>query len=471
MSATDPPLEVGVGVADITPAIGTTLSGFIFRENQPSRRVDDPLQVSVLALRQDAEQHLLISYEVLGISEALQAQVLERLENALGESFDREKCILLATHTHSAPPVKPLEGEADPDPAYLQQLIQSTVEAAQNALQNVRPATCEVATISIPDLTYNRRAVLDDGRVTMARHPDRPVVERGPVDDRATFLVWRGERGEPIASAVHFACHGVALCTQAISGDIPGCLSNRIGELLGAPCIFLQGAAGDINPTTVSADRPEMLAWVEQFTSRLDDLSSMLVPFPCAPLRAASAELDLRYQPLPDGPQVRSRIEGYERIAQGDLDAPSARATLHNLGNIMNFEPGQSPDPHKAGHAARALASAQRRVLAAIRSGQPPHPRWLHIDLWRLGDLRLVFVAAEIFAATGLKIRNLSAPGRVLPVTYAGPLVGYIPDGHSQHKGGYEVDSAWQFYRQPAPFEPDSEARILSTVESLLAQV
>ncbi len=42
----------GFGEADITPKPGTTLSGFIFRENQPAAGVDDPLSVRVLALRE-----------------------------------------------------------------------------------------------------------------------------------------------------------------------------------------------------------------------------------------------------------------------------------------------------------------------------------------------------------------------------------------------------------------------------------
>jgi hypothetical protein len=38
-------------------------------------------------------------------------------------------------------------------------------------------------------------------------------------------------------------------------------------------------------------------------------------------------------------------------------------------------------------------------------------------------------------------------------------------------KGGYEVEYAWRFYRQPAPFAPDSEERLLKTIETLAAKV
>jgi hypothetical protein len=59
----------------------------------------------------------------------------------------------------------------------------------------------------------------------------------------------------------------------------------------------------------------------------------------------------------------------------------------------------------------------------------------------------------------------------LLPVSYAAPIVGYVPDQDSMDKGGYEVDDAWRFYRHPAPFARDSEGRIVETVRSLVSQV
>jgi hypothetical protein len=107
----------------------------------------------------------------------------------------REQCTLVATHTHSAPQAVALEGEAAPDPTFWQLLVERTVEAARTALANFQPVILFQAALRLPGLTYNRRAVLADGRVSMALEPDAPVVERGPTDDRLTMLLWRDGLG------------------------------------------------------------------------------------------------------------------------------------------------------------------------------------------------------------------------------------------------------------------------------------
>jgi hypothetical protein len=54
-------------------------------------------------------------------------------------------------------------------------------------------------------------------------------------------------------------------------------------------------------------------------------------------------------------------------------------------------------------------------------------------------------------------------------VTHAAPIAGYIPDADAMAKGGYEVDDAWKFYRQPAPFHENSVDRIVQAVAELYA--
>jgi hypothetical protein len=469
MNASD--MAVGVGEADITPVPGLPLSGFIFRENQPSVGVDDLLSVRALALRQGGPVHLLISYEVLAISEPLEQQLLAALDADLGGEVSRTNTILLATHTHSAPPTSPLEGESAPDAAYWQLLCDRTVQAARQAVQSLRPASLYAASYRIPGHTVNRRALMANGRVSMALEPDGFVLERGPVDDTLTVLVWRDPAGQAIAAVLHFACHGTAICSQQIGGDIPGALARRITELLDAPCLYAQGAAADINPMVVSAGRAEMLAWLEPFMAHLDGLPSRLYPLSCPPLRMASADLFLAYQPLPARATTLLRMEHFDRIASGDVDSPDLQDAIQLLGNIMNIKPGQRPDPRKAAYASMALANAERRVLAAIDAGHPPEPCRTTVAVLRMGQIALACVSAELFAITGFRIRALSRDMALLPVSYAAPIVGYVPDQDSMAKGGYEADDAWRFYRHPAPFAPDSEHRIVETVRALVAQV
>jgi hypothetical protein len=464
-------LTVGYGEADITPLPGIPLSGFIFRENRPSDGVDDPLSVRVVAMRQGGPIHLLISYEVLAISAPLEQQIIATLTDGLGPDFRPANTILTATHTHSAPPTSPLEGESGPDAGYWQMLCERTLQAARHAIRSLQPASLHAASYRIPGHTINRRALLADSRVSMVLEPDGFVLERGPVDDTLTLLLFRDSASRAIASVLHFACHRTAMCTQHIGGDIPGALARHVTELLGTPCLYIQGAAGDINPSALSADREEMLAWLEPFIANLDTLRARLHPLPCTPLEMASTDLMLAYQPLPLRTVTLRNIENFDRIAHGDMDSPDVQDTIRSLGNLMNIRPGQRPDPHKAAYAAMALANAERRVLNAIDAGRPPEPCRATVAVLRVGKIALACVSAELFAFTGFRIRALSRNMALLPVSCAAPIVGYVPDRHSMAKGGYEVEDAWRFYRHPAAFTPDSEARIVETVSALMGQV
>ena len=202
-----------------------------------------------------------------------------------------------------------------------------------------------------------------------------PVLERGPVDDTLTVLVWRDEQERVLAVGLHFACHGVAVCEQSIGSDIPGNLARRIGEMFGGPCLYLQGAAGDVNPVTVAGSRPAMLAWVERCMDHVQSLSQALRPVPCTPLRAVSVEVPLAYKALPQRAVTERNIVNLDRIAQGDVTSPDVQDTLQLLAGIMNFRPGERPDPDKAAFAAWALANAERRTLEAgetITGGRRP---------------------------------------------------------------------------------------------------
>ena len=73
---------------------------------------------------------------------------------------------------------------------------------------------------------------------------------RGPADD--TVLVARATdaAGKTVATFVNYACHPTTLAWQntLISPDFPGAMRELVEQATGAPCVFLQGASGDLGP-------------------------------------------------------------------------------------------------------------------------------------------------------------------------------------------------------------------------------
>ena len=100
-----------------------------------------------------------------------------------------------------------------------------------------------------------------DNRRAYSLPPDEEVAGVGPVDPQIGVLRLDKENGETLAVVYNFACHPI----QGIPGgsihsaDLAGFASKVIEDNLsdGAVALFLQGCAGDINPScTRTSSRP-----------------------------------------------------------------------------------------------------------------------------------------------------------------------------------------------------------------------
>jgi hypothetical protein len=73
---------------------------------------------------------------------------------------------------------------------------------------------------------------------------------QGPADDTVLVARITGAQGETLATIVNYACHPTTLAwdNTALSPDYVGAMREVIEGHTGAPCVFLQGASGDLGP-------------------------------------------------------------------------------------------------------------------------------------------------------------------------------------------------------------------------------
>lgn len=460
-------MKTGFASVDITPPAGLSLAGFIARQNKPSERFADPLYVRCLAIGEDEDFHLLFSYDLLGIGKELQRQITAALAAELGSRFSPSRTVFAATHTHSAPATVRLEGCGVFDDGYWQKVVRASVKAARAALDSRAEAALRFTQRRINGLTYNRRRVLEDGQVSMAIEPTKKVVSQGPVDEWLTILGWYDARGRCIAAAIHFAAHPICNGSLVGTADFPGELCRRVEAMLGAPCLFLQGAAGDINPVYIAQSHKETVLYGRRIAEQLDGIVSEMRPVADAPLRSIATSLPLAYDRNIDTVKWKRELEQFELLASWNPDAPGAAKALRAMADLMNCDPDDVPDPGMHAFNARTLAMTMRRTLEAVQHEIPPCP--LSLAVWSMGDVVLVFAGAELFAQTGLDLKKLVPVKVCLPVGYCAPLVGYLPTRQAVKLGGYEADYAWRYYGHPAPFAADSEERVRAMMHDLLS--
>jgi hypothetical protein len=238
--------EAGAAKADITPPTGYPMWGYASRKDRPSTGVRDRLHARALVLAVDDAKIALVS---LDLGRAPTRTSMQRIRDALKPDGFTE-LFLVASHTHHGPVIEldnwPREGKP-----YVRELEEKLVEVIREADAKKRSARYGVASTEVP---FNR---------------NRQSKRKDPPSDRE-LLVLRVEDldGKPIATAVNFAAHPTMLPADLMefSADYPGAMAKRVEDETGAPCLFLQGAAGDL-----SANPPPGVRGPDEFGRKLGD--------------------------------------------------------------------------------------------------------------------------------------------------------------------------------------------------------
>lgn len=235
-------LRAGASSADITPPTGGRMYGYGARGVNVSRGVHDPLFAKALVLENGDDRIAIVTLDWGTITEEISTNIRALVTDRVGI----ENVVCVASHSHSAPQPEPdFPSEEKP---YLREAEAAIADAIVRATQALEPARILVGYGHVEE-GFNRRKVLPDGTVEMF-WVNRDREPTTPVDYQLGVIRVEAVDGDTIATLVNFQCHPVVLGPEnlEISADYPGVMKARVEDALGGQCLFLQGAAGDINP-------------------------------------------------------------------------------------------------------------------------------------------------------------------------------------------------------------------------------
>lgn len=241
----EPALKAGLARADITPSGSMPMYGYANRKCGPATGTHDPLFAKALVLESAGTRLAIVTLD-------LGSMVAPNLQREVASTLNIPVLLQSASHTHSAPAFLPYGSAPSTTPeaaAYLAEIERKIFSAIEQASRSMFPARLSVARGSI-QLGYNRLLMRDDGRAR-ALFDNLERVPHGPVDPEFVLLRIDDASGAPRALLVHYAAHAVVLgpTNCKYSADYPGVLQSKVeDELKGAQVMFVQGAAGDINP-------------------------------------------------------------------------------------------------------------------------------------------------------------------------------------------------------------------------------
>lgn len=366
------PLQVGAAVADITPPVGYAMWGYAARHDAPSRGMQDPLRARAVALSAGDARLAIVSFD-LGRppTRAITQSIRDRVR-----AFGITEIMLVASHTHHGP-ILELDTWPDAKTPYTKWLEDKLVELIRSAHRAAKPARWGVA----------------NGEVTLNRNRQSKRSD-APVDRQLTVLRFADTDGKPIAQLVHFAAHPTMLPAGMLqfSADYPGALCRLVEKETGAPCLFLQGAAGDLSPNP-----PAGVSGPTAFGETVG--------------RAALALLGTAKCDAGADSQIQVHTESFTFRARLDVSSALVRAALSRV-----FFP-------------ELVAFYEREYREGVR----PQSTVALLD----GKLALVGMSGEMFCGHALSLRRRARLDTVLLCGYCNDYQQYFPTIEAASEGGF----------------------------------
>ena len=381
---------------DITPETSQWLLGYGPRQ---SEGVHDRLYHRIVAMDDGKMQFFLVSSDLAAISPAFYEQFCRELEQETG--IESRQVWWTLTHTHSAPEVGspgivkimlPNRYLHEPNPEYSEWVKARLIEGVREARSKLEPARLAVTT-GYSTANINRRAIDVDGSASLGMNPD------GPVDRQIGLIRLDRPDGSPLGLIAVYAMHGTVLGSEnlLISGDAQGIVAEYVEEKLGAPMLYVNGAAGNVAP--IYSTRPNFKrGHITQFNVLLGD-----------------------------------------RILQANASLKSGTSKVALWTGETVIE-----SPRKAGFGWVEELDHYLRVTDTGVSLVRVPVRFLKINR----DLVIWSAPVELFCEIAINVRNHSPFPYTFFAGYTNGFLGYLPTRQAFSEGGYEPGHVTPFTEQ-----------------------
>ncbi|MEX2176144.1 MAG: hypothetical protein WD872_17410 [Pirellulaceae bacterium] len=444
--------RAGASRGDITPPVGIYHRMWGAALHDRATGVHRPLTATALWLEDDSGQAAQL---VLALDHCLLDRVeIDAIRAAVGRHtpLDPAQVQVCLTHTHGSGWMSRSRADlpgGDLVGPYLDRLAANCGSLAGEAMAARQPATIVYGTGRC-DLARHRD-FLDEtrGQYVCGFHP------AGPADD--TLLVARiaADDGRTVATAVNYACHPTTLAwlNTLISPDYVGTLREVVERETGAPCLFLQGASGDLGPRegfvgdTAVADRNGRQVGFAAL-SILESLPSPATKFIYAgPVISGAVIGTWRHEPLTANEQERlTAWQSSQRVVElaYRTDLPTLEDSRRELARWQAAEAAArasgSEDELRNCRARCEQLTRQVARLALLPAGAA-YP--YSVNLLRLGNAVWLFLPGELYQVFQTTLRRRFPRQALLIATLANDWQpGYLPAAGAYGKGIYQDEIA-----------------------------
>lgn len=443
--------------ADITPPAGIYHRMWGAASHERAEGVHRPLRATVAlferlagdgALPERRQFLVALDHCVLGAAE--HEALVEHLATGSGQP---KECILVVfSHTHAAG-LMGLERASCPGGDLIAGYLLSMAECCVKLIREC------------VDRSESAEIVYGTGRCDLAANRDFFDGERGrwvcgfnpgvPSEDTVVVARVTNVHGATLATLVNYACHPTTLAwaNTLISPDYVGSMRERVEQDTGAPCLFLQGASGELGPREgfvgdpAVADRNgRQLAFAA--LSALEALPAPGTFFEYAGPVVSGATLgEWKHREMDSREREKLaewRVKRWNEPLEYRAGLPRREALQRELDELLADESRveSSGDGVKA-RELRAMVERKRRLLhrfAQLPQGQH-YP--LRVVVWQVGTAYWVGVQGESYSILQRELRR-RFPSRCVVVASLAADWGasYLPPAELYDQGLYQESIA-----------------------------
>lgn len=442
--------QAGAAVSNITPKIGTSINGSM--QDHKIRTVhDDTFAKSIVLDDGDMRLAFVVSDLCMIYREQLD-EAKRRAEEFTG--IPSQNMMMSATHTHSAGTACSVF-QSDPDPDYLEFLVERIADAVIRANENLEPARIGWGVGHEPSQVFNRRWRMKPGAVITnpfggtdqvkmnpgVGNPDL-LEPAGPTDPEVPVLAVQSLTGRPIALLANYSLHYVGgTGSGEVSADYYGMFGKKMDELMGIPglhspfvAIMSNGTSGDINNINFRGGQPKPSGQYGQMSAVANTLAAEVF----------KVIQSIQYQDWVD-------LNAYQKEITVGVRKPS-KGELERARKIMQNAPGSNM---------KTMEEIYARETVLI--SDYPSEKKIILQAFRIGDLAIAAIPAEVFVEIGLEIKQKSPFTTTFSISLANGYNGYLPTPEHHRLGGYETWRARSSY-----MEENASVKITQTLLDLL---
>ena len=402
--------------ADITPPANIYHRMWGAAKHERATGVHRPLRATVAVfepLESSGERQVLLALDHCVMGAVEHEQLVTQVAQASGQPS--QSILVVFSHTHGAG-LMGLDRVSLPGgdliPGYLNSLASSAADLVNQCLSSLVPA----------GIVYGQ------GRCSLAAHRDFWDAARRqfvcgfnpgvPADDTVIVARVTSADGKHLASIVNYACHPTTLAwdNTLISPDYVGAMREVVEEATGAPCLFLQGACGELGPRegfvgdTAVADRNGRelgFAALAALTALPEAGTKFCYTGPVVSGATLGAWAHVALAPAELAATSSWHLSRWRELLPYRPGLPTVAQTQAELDEFLAVESAAraAGDDTRAAEC-RALGERKNRLRHRLAQLPPADAYPLQVVLWRIGDALWVGVQGESYSLLQTELRR-----------------------------------------------------------------